>query len=81
MCIPNIDIPGDNFEIEILRPLSWVREKGCVEGRVILLNIPELGVLTAANVLRIEPCCKIEKGPGQVILGKFTHIHPDFYAP
>ncbi|MFH1303523.1 MAG: hypothetical protein ABIK07_20895, partial [Planctomycetota bacterium] len=47
---------GSDFEAELLRPLSWILRHRAQPGAVIELNMPELHVVGAAEVLSISDC-------------------------
>ncbi|QDU14164.1 hypothetical protein CA11_19680 [Gimesia maris] len=65
---------GTYFEAELLRPLSWIYRHHAQPGAVIQLNIPELYVVGAAEVLSISDCPPIDPGDGPVVLSTFKNI-------
>ena len=66
-----------DVEIELLRPLSWLESQSAAPGSVVHVEIAELNLDGDARVLSIEPCPPIERGPGAVITGRFSHISND----
>ena len=62
---------GSYFEAELLRPLSWIYRHCAQPGAVIMLNMPELHVVGAAEVLSISACPTIDPGDGPVVLSTF----------
>ena len=65
---------GTYFEAELLRPLSWLRQHQAQPGAVIMLNMPEMYVVGAAEVLSISDCPPIDPGDGPVVLSTFKNI-------
>ncbi|QDT78611.1 hypothetical protein Mal35_20600 [Gimesia maris] len=65
---------GTYFEAELLRPLSWISRHRAQPGAVIELNMPELHVVGAAEVLSISDCPPIDPGDGPVVLSTFKNI-------
>ena len=65
---------GTYFEAELLRPLSWISRHRAQTGAVIELNMPELHVVGAAEVLSISDCPPIDPGDGPVVLSTFKNI-------
>ncbi|WP_339733986.1 polymorphic toxin-type HINT domain-containing protein [uncultured Gimesia sp.] len=65
---------GTYFEAELLRPLSWIRRHRARPGAVIELNMPEMYVVGAAEVLSISDCPPIDPGDGPVVLSTFKNI-------
>ncbi|WP_154901725.1 Hint domain-containing protein [Gimesia maris] len=64
---------GTYFEAELLRPLSWLRLHQAQPGAVIMLNMPELHVVGAAEVLSISACPPIDPGDGPVVISTFKN--------
>ncbi|WP_417389151.1 polymorphic toxin-type HINT domain-containing protein [Gimesia sp.] len=65
---------GSDFEAELLRPLSWIRRHRARPGAMIELNMPELHVVGAAEVLSVSACPPIDPGDGPVVLSTFKNI-------
>ncbi|WP_232097391.1 polymorphic toxin-type HINT domain-containing protein [Gimesia maris] len=65
---------GTYFEAELLRPLSWIRRHQAQPGAVIELNMPELHVVGAAEVLAVSACPPIDPGDGPVVLSTFKNV-------
>ena len=65
---------GTYFEAELLRPLSWIYRHHAQPGAVIQLNMPEMYVVGAAEVLSISDCPPIDPGDGPVVLSTFKNI-------
>ena len=65
---------GTYFEAELLRPLSWIHRHQAQRGAVIELNMPELHVVGAAEVLSISACPPIDPGDGPIVLSTFKNV-------
>ncbi|EDL62241.1 polymorphic toxin-type HINT domain-containing protein [Gimesia maris] len=65
---------GTYFEAELLRPLSWISRHRAKPGAVIELNMPELHVVGAAEVLAVSACPPIDPGDGPVVLSTFKNV-------
>ncbi len=65
---------GTYFEAELLRPLSWIRRHRVQPGAVIELNMPELHVVGAAEVLSVSACPPIDPGDGPVVISMFKNV-------
>ncbi|WP_154898292.1 Hint domain-containing protein [Gimesia maris] len=65
---------GTYFEAELLRPLSWLRLHQAQPGAVIMLKMPELHVVGAAEVLSISDCPPIDPGDGPVVISTFKNV-------
>ena len=65
---------GTYFEAELLRPLSWIYRHHAQPGAVIQLNMPELHVVGAAEVLSISDCPPIDPGDGPVVISTFKNV-------
>lgn len=63
---------GANIEMELMRPLWWIRLFQLSVGMEFSFDIPELHTIGSAKVLGISPCPPIEHREGQVIIGKFV---------
>ncbi|WP_154935344.1 Hint domain-containing protein [Gimesia maris] len=66
--------PGQFVLGQLLRPLSWIRQNDALPGAVIMLNMPEMYVVGAAEVLSISDCPPIDPGDGPVVLSTFKNI-------
>ena len=64
---------GSYFEAELLRPLSWIYRHRAQPRAVIMLNMPELHVVGAAEVLSISACPPIDPGDGPVVISTFRN--------
>lgn len=65
------------LEVVALRPSDWL---AAVEGRpgaVVALELEEMGISGAAEIVSIEPCPTIASGPGRVVLSTITHVNAD----
>ena len=65
---------GTYFEAELLRPLSWIYRHHAQPGAVIQLNMPEMYVVGAAEVLSISDCPPIDPGDGPVVISTFKKV-------
>ncbi|QDT78563.1 hypothetical protein Mal35_20120 [Gimesia maris] len=65
---------GTYFEAELLRPLSWIYRHRAQPGAVIQLNMPEMYVVGAAEVLSISDCPPIDPGDGPVVISTFKNV-------
>ena len=64
---------GSTAQVEMLRPVPWLEERGVRTGTRVEINVPECGIEGMANVLAIEPCPEIQQGPGRVVTATFRH--------
>ncbi|QEG16136.1 polymorphic toxin-type HINT domain-containing protein [Gimesia maris] len=64
---------GTYFEAELLRPLSWIYRHRAQPGAVNMLNMPELHVVGAAEVISISACPPIDAGDGPVVISTFKN--------
>jgi hypothetical protein len=64
---------GSWADVELLRPLSWIEERGANVGGTAPVSFPECGIDGDADVLAIEPCPPIMPGRGRVVTGTFHH--------
>jgi hypothetical protein len=64
---------GIRFDIELLRPVEWLRNYKAAVGRTIRLVMPEMGLDGDATVLAIAPCPRIKSGEGRVVTGTFAN--------
>ncbi len=67
---------ADGFEVHVslLRSLDWIDRSGVVPGRLISLELEEIGVTGYAMVLAVDPCPAIATGPGRVVTGTFSQV-------
>ncbi|QDT78595.1 hypothetical protein Mal35_20440 [Gimesia maris] len=65
---------GTYFEAELLRPLGWIRRHRAQPGAMIELNMPQLHVVGAAEVLSISACPPIDPGDGPVVISTFKNV-------
>ncbi|WP_417375972.1 polymorphic toxin-type HINT domain-containing protein [Gimesia maris] len=65
---------GTYFEAELLRPLSWIYRHHAQPGEVIQLNMPEMYVVGAAEVLSVLDCPPIDSGDGPVVISTFKNV-------
>ena len=79
LTMPNPEAPTDTLDIEVIRPLSWVKELGAAPGGTIEFVLPEMGLWGDATVVRVADCPPIESGPGQVVLATVTHRNDRVY--
>jgi hypothetical protein len=61
------------LDIELLRPIDWIKRRSAAIGRTIQMDLPELGASGPAEVVAIEPCPEIRPGQGNVVTGRFAH--------
>ncbi len=64
---------GDRLEVHLLRPATWVRERGAKVGGTVELHLEELGAAGPATVLELGSCPPIPEGDGNVVTGLFRH--------
>ena len=64
---------GSWAEVVLLRPVSWLEDRGARVGRMLEIAVPECGIDGDAEVLAIEPCPSIKPGKGRVVIGTFKH--------
>ena len=64
---------GLQLWIELLRPVAWIEENSAAPGRMIDLELAEMGAVGEAVVTAIEPCAPIKPGDGTVVTGTFVH--------
>ncbi len=65
---------GLGLWIDLLRPLSWIDERGAMVGGSIYFEMPDMGAVGDAQVTYIGPCPPIEPGDGgAVVTGTFKH--------
>jgi hypothetical protein len=63
---------GGIVDAEIIRPRSWILANGVCAGRLLPLNLPELGVSGLAMVTSIDDCPPIADGEGSVVTARFV---------
>ena len=54
---------GTTAEVEMLRPLSWMEERGVREGGTTHIAVPECGIDGEAEVLAVGPCPPVRECP------------------
>ncbi len=65
---------GLGLWIDLLRPLSWIDERGAMVGGSIYFEMPDMGAVGDAQVTYIGPCPPIQPGDGgAVVIGRFKH--------
>jgi hypothetical protein len=64
---------GKLLEIRLARPMTWVDQVGAKVGGRIFLDLPEMGAVGEAEVLAVEGCPPLTRGPGNVVTGTFAH--------
>ncbi|QDT79264.1 hypothetical protein Mal35_27190 [Gimesia maris] len=65
---------GGYFEAQLLRPLSWISRHKAKPGRTIQLNMPEMRVVGAAEVISISDCPPIDPGNDSVVISTFKNV-------
>ena len=73
----NPEARQDQVEITLLRPLWWLRAAGWQPGRVVGLDLAEMGLSGPARVVSVEACPQVAGGPGRVVLGTVTHLNDE----
>ena len=69
--------PGNDYEMQLLEPLSWVERNHAAAGATVALDLPELHIGGDARVISVGDCPAIQGGSGRVVLGTFTHVSHD----
>ncbi len=65
---------GLGLWIDLLRPLSWIDDRGATVGGSVYVEMPDMGAVGDAQVTHIGPCPPIEPGDGGVVVtGTFKH--------
>ena len=64
---------GNGLEAELLRGVDWLAENLAIEGSVLWLDLPEVGLSGWATVRTIEGCPGLEEGEGPLVTGWFKH--------
>lgn len=64
-------VDGEETEIELLRPKTWIDAYGLSAGVEIPLKIEELGLGGIAKIKGVEACPEIADGEGSVVTGRF----------
>ena len=65
---------GGYFEAQLLRPLSWISRHKAKPGRTIQINMPEMHVVGAAEVISISDCPPIDPGNDPVVISTFKNV-------
>jgi RHS repeat-associated protein len=58
-------------EMELLRPATWIEKVGARVGATIGCTLPEAGICGRVEVVAVEACPMIPRGPGRVVTGTF----------
>jgi hypothetical protein len=72
MRMSNPQQEGDNYEIEMLRPVAWIVAHEAYPGRTIELAT-ERNTRDRAYVISVAPAPKVAEGPGRVVLATYSH--------
>jgi hypothetical protein len=64
---------GEALNVTLLRPNTWLEDRGVREGAEIILDIPEVGAIGPAVVESVEACPDLSEGRGAVVTGTFVH--------
>ena len=64
---------GNGLEAELLRGVDWLAENLAIEGSVLWLDLPEVGLSGWATVRTIAGCPGLEEGEGPLVTGWFKH--------
>jgi hypothetical protein len=74
----------DTIEMETLQPPEWISAQGAVVGKVVPLpiDVVEMGLPESirATVVAVEPCPRIERGAGRVVLSTINHLNPYLFS-
>ena len=54
---------GSIADVELLRPLTWLKEQGAVSGGSVEISVPECGIEGQARVLSIDDCPPLQPTP------------------
>src|SRR5262249_21090644 len=68
---------GDRFDIELLRPQTWVDATGAVVGGRIRIDLEDLNVAGWAYVVGLQSHAAIGEGAGCVVTGTIQHVSHD----
>jgi hypothetical protein len=63
----------DYVEMVLLRHVEWLKTRDAKVGLWVYVDLPEQGAQGYAEVLAIDPCPEIDRGPGRTITGWFKH--------
>src|SRR5665213_1916447 len=75
--MPDPKNPGNDYQMQLLEPLSWISSENAQAGGWINLSLPELQIGGEAQVVSIGACPTITAGTGRVVLGTFQHVGND----
>ncbi len=64
---------GTLADVRMLRPTSWLEERGVQPGGRVDIEVPECGISGLADVLEVLPCPEITPGQGRVVTATFHH--------
>ena len=70
---------GSKANVELLRPLTWLKEQGAVSGGSVEISVPECGIEGQARVLSITDCPPLQSTPPgyRTVTGTFHHQATD----
>ncbi|HZL38097.1 MAG TPA: Ig-like domain-containing protein, partial [Tepidisphaeraceae bacterium] len=75
--MPDPKNPGNDYQMQLLEPLSWIGSENARAGGWINLSLPELQIGGEAQVVSIGVCPTVAAGTGRVVLGTFQHVSND----
>lgn len=65
---------GSFADVELLRPLEWLKSQSAAVGGTVDIDVPECGIEGQAEVLAIEPCPAIKHNARyRIVTGTFKH--------
>jgi hypothetical protein len=64
---------GTLADVRMLRPVSWLEERGVHPGGRVDVEVPECGISGLADVLEVLPCPAITPSQGRVVTATFHH--------
>lgn len=71
-----LDKPDGSWcDIKLLRTIDWIKEVGARVGKMLFLDLAEVGTRGWAKVLEIKPCGIPDIGSGEMVTGTFRHSH------
>lgn len=75
LSMPNPDVDGDVYDIELLRPMAWLRQTGARVAGTIHFELEEMGLDGEALVLAIDDSPAIADGDGEVVTLTVSHLN------
>lgn len=75
---PHDGAPADFAEIQTLQSPTWIAENRAIPGASVQppLDLREMGMEQAeAQIVAINPCPPIDRGPGRVVLTTINHLN------